>query len=226
MLRAIFIALAAVHVSAAYATAFTDRGSFNAALASAGLTGASDDYESYSLGPIANGGTRGSFTYSFNASLTQPAVASDGAGGQALGRSPFDVFVGGDAVTLTFNGARPLQAFGADFFYAPNFEALPADLYQLAIADGTAAGSTIGNPAGLDENGGSFFLGFIVDPGSAFRSVQLFSVTPLDGDGNPYLDPAYQIDNLAFAAQVPELPLPAMMTLGLSLLVFRLRRNR
>jgi hypothetical protein len=153
-------------------------------------------------------------------------VASDGAGGQALGGSPFDVFVGGDAVTLTYNGVRPLQAFGADFFYAPNFEALPGDLYQLAIADGAAAGSSVGNPAGLDANGGSFFLGFVVDPGAAFRSVQLFSVAPLDGDGNPYLDPAYQVDDLAFAAQVPEPPLAAMMTLGLSLLAFGLRRNR
>jgi hypothetical protein len=61
--RAIFLALAAVSASAAYGTAFTDRSSFNAALVGAGLTGLSDDYESYSLGPIANGGTRGAFSY-------------------------------------------------------------------------------------------------------------------------------------------------------------------
>ena len=213
-------------VTAAYATSYSDRTSFNAALASAGLTAGSDNYESYSLGPISNGDTRGAFTYSFDPSLTQPAVASDGNGGQALGGSPNDVFVGGDAVSLTFTGPRPLQAFGADFFYAPNFEALPGDLYQLEIADGAAAGTTLGNPAGLDANGGSFFLGFIEDPGAAFRSVQIFSVTPLDSSGNPYLDPAYQVDNLAFAASVPEPSLLALLTLGLSLLAFRLRAAR
>ncbi|HET7380148.1 MAG TPA: PEP-CTERM sorting domain-containing protein [Gaiellales bacterium] len=209
------------HAATAEATSFTDRAAFDATLVAAGLAASTDTFETYSLGDIPNGGTRGSFQYSFDPGQTQPAVASDGAGGQALGGSPFDVFVGGDSVTLTFTGATPLRAFGADYFYAPNFEPLPGDLYQLGIADGAAAGTTVGNPPGLDASGGSFFLGFIEDTGSAFRKVDIFSTTPLDASGNPYLDPAYQVDNLTFAAPAATgVPEPASLTLALAALGF------
>ena len=89
-----------VPLGATYGMAFTDRTSFNAGLIAAGITAGTDTYETYSLGPISNGGTRGSFMYSFNSTLTQPAVSSDGVGGKALGGAPFDVFVGGDTAQI------------------------------------------------------------------------------------------------------------------------------
>jgi hypothetical protein len=179
--------------------AFTDRTAFLIAL---GGSAASDDYEAYALGDIANGSTLGDFSYTFGPTV-QPAIAPSFVG-QALGGAPFDVFVGGDAVTLA--SAPLLRAFGADFYYAPAFEAVPGNLYQLRVDDGSGAGSFVGNLDGLDPAGGSFFLGLSADPGFEFRTVTLLSFAPLDQNGDPYLTPAYQVDNLVYkrASSVPE----------------------
>src|SRR2546423_15565383 len=88
----------AVSAASAQVTVYHDRTVFTAALS--GLQKV-DDFESYALGPIALGDVRGDFRYTFDPSVTQPAVVPGGNGGQALGGSPFDVFVGGDSVTLT-----------------------------------------------------------------------------------------------------------------------------
>jgi hypothetical protein len=180
--------------------AFTDRTAFLTAL---GGSPAADDYEAYALGDITNGSTLGDFAYTFGATM-QPAIVTGGFGGQALG-GPFDVFVGGDAVTLTFDGSL-LRAFGADFYYAPAFEAVPGNLYQIRIDDGSGAGTFVGNLDGLDPAGGSFFLGLLADPGFEFKTVTLLSLAPLDQNGDPYLTPAYQVDNLVYAraSSVPE----------------------
>src|SRR5208282_494041 len=130
----------------AHATVYTDEATFISDAALAGLSTSSDSFGSYSLGNIANGQTLGDFTYSYASSgptATQPGIASNGSGGQALGdtslgtdpNSGTGVFVGGEAVTLMYNGANPLIAFGAEFSYAPNFEALPDNLYQLTVQD-------------------------------------------------------------------------------------------
>jgi hypothetical protein len=66
-------------------------------------------------------------------------VVSCGFGGQALGGSPFEVFVGGDAVALSAAPGVKLAAFGADFLYAPSFDTIPADTYRIAVVDGAAA---------------------------------------------------------------------------------------
>lgn len=209
----------------AHALTYTDRVAFSAALA--GRATLFEDYESYALGNIANGQTLGDFTYSFAAASTQVGVFSDGAGGQALGGAPYEVFVGGNAVNLTYNGVVPLIAFGADFFYAPNFEPLPGNLYQLTILDGNGVGTTLGNLAGLDASGGSFFLGFIGNPGFEFTKVGLQSLTQLDADGNAYLTPAYQVDNLLYgAAPVPEPGTLALLFAGAVLLVPAVNKSR
>jgi hypothetical protein len=201
---------------------FHDRALFTAALA--GQTLLTDDYETYVPGPIPLGDQRGDFRYLFDPSEVEPAVVSDGLGGQALGGAPFDVFVGGNAVTLAFQpvGAR-LSAFGADFFYGPSGPEIPADTYRLGIADGPAAGQFVGNEPGLDLAGGSFFLGVIADAASAFTEVSLFSVQT----DPAFLVPAYQVDNLIYAAAVPEPAAFTMLALGMILLFpFTLRSIR
>lgn len=215
-LAAFLLLLAPASSAFAQVTVFDDRTLFTAALAGLGTT-TTDDYESYALGPITEGDVRGDFRYTFDANVTQPAVVVGGNGGQALGGSPFDVFVGGDSVTLGYSPTSPasgqtLLAFGADFLYAPSFDTIPADTYRLGIGDGTAAGQFAGNLDSIDPSGGTFFLGLIAAPSAAFRLVDLFSVQP----DPAFLVPAYQVDNLAFVA-VPE---PGASTLSLALGAF------
>lgn len=206
-LFAVAAVLCTVAQARAQVTVYHDRTTFLAALSSAPTV---DDFETYALGDIPDGGVRGDFRYNFNAAVTQPAVVSDGGGGQALGGSPFDVFVGGDTVLLTHAAGTALRAFGADFAYAPSFDTIPADTYQLSIADGAAAGTYAGNLDSIDPNGGTFFLGLIAGFGYDFSSVRLFSVQQ---DPN-FLVPAYQADNLTYAA-VPEPGALAVGSLGL-----------
>lgn len=81
-----------------------DRAGFLAAAASRGLSLSADDFSSYVLGSVANGDTRGAFTYAFDPAVTQPAIVNNGAGAQVLGGAPYDVFVQADVFTLTYNG--------------------------------------------------------------------------------------------------------------------------
>lgn len=129
---------------------FTDRTAFIAPLGAAPID---DDFEGYALGSITSGDTLGAFQYTFP-STVEPAIVGGGYGGHALG-GPFDVFVGGDAVTLSFTGPSGLCAFGANFLYAPSFDTIPATLYQISIGDGPAAGF-VGAPS-LDSAGGIAF---------------------------------------------------------------------
>lgn len=191
--------------------AFTDRTAFLTAL---GGSPSTDDYEAYALGDVGNGSTVGDFAYTFDATV-QPAIVTGGYGGQALG-GPFDVFVGGDAVTLTFSSST-LRAFGADFSYAPSFDPIPGSIYQIRVDDGSGAGTVVGNLAGLDPAGGSFFLGLLVSPGFEFGLVTLLSVVPVDANGEPtFLVPAYQVDNLVYdtTSVVPEPGSLSLLLLG------------
>jgi hypothetical protein len=203
--------------------AFTDRTAFLAAL---GGSPTNDDYEAYALGDITNGSTLGNFAYTFAATV-QPAIVAGGYGGQALG-GPFDVFVGGDAVTLTFGGST-LNAFGADFYYAPSFDPIPGSIYQIRVDDGSGAGSVVGNLTGLDPAGGSVFLGLLADPGFEFGIVTLLSVVPVDANGDPtFLVPAYQVDNLVYDTVdvVPEPGSLSLLMLGSGALFARKRVRR
>lgn len=214
----------------ANATTYTDQAAFTTALA--GLSTSTDNFGSYPLGSIANNQTLGAFTYSYDSTATQPGIASNGSGGQALGDtdpSGTGVFVGGESVTLKYAGANQLIAFGAVFSYAPNFEPIPEKLYLLSILDGTAAGTNLGNLSGLDERGGTFFLGFIGDASSVFSMVKLASLTT-DAYGDPYLTPAYQVDTLIYgsetAASVPEPSTLILLTVGVSALIPLMRNQQ
>lgn len=204
---------------------FHDRASFTTALA--GLpSSTSDDYESYAMGDIATADRRGDFLYSSDPSLTQPSIVPGGNGGQALGGSPFDVFVGGDSVRLSFQptlvgSGSVMRAIGADFLYAPSFDDIPADTYRLGVGDGAASGQFAGNLDGLDVAGGTFFLGIIADPSAVFTQVDLYSVQ----QDPVFLVPAYQADNLIYVA-VPESGTLSLFTLGGIFLLARLRRPR
>jgi hypothetical protein len=224
LLALLLCSLSAVR-SAAQVTVYHDRATFLAALAGFPQV-ANDDYESYPLGDIPLGDVRGDFRYTFDDTVVQPAVVPGGNGGQALGGSPFDVFVGGDSVTLTAGAGSELRAFGADFLYAPSFDTIIADTYRLGIANGTAAGQFAGNLDTLDTGGGTFFLGLISDPGAEFTGVNLFS---LQLDPN-FLVPAYQVDDLVYAgtivsAAVPEPSALAIFALGGLMLAVRIRRK-
>ncbi len=180
---------------------YTDRTAFLAAL---GFPVAADGYEPYDPGDIVNGSTLGDFQYTFGGDV-QPSVVPGAFGGNALGGAPFEVFIGGDLVSLTFP-TPTLRAFGADFYYGPWFGAVPSDIYRIRIDDGSGAGMFVGNPDGLDVLGGTFFLGVLADPGSEFGAISLLSHVPTDDSGEPILVSAYQVDNLVYgtAATVPD----------------------
>ena len=178
VLTTLSLAALAAPCALAQIVIYHDRATFTAALSGPVLT---DTFETYPLGSIPQGDRRGDFLYSFDPNITQPAVAPGGNGGQVLGGFPFDVFGGGDSVTLTFSPLSPLQgprlrALGADFLYAPSFDTIPADTYRLGIADGAAAGQFAGNLNTLDTAGGTFFLGLISGPATEFHGINLFSV--------------------------------------------------
>lgn len=212
----VFITIALVTLSGASSEAgviaFTDRALFLAALSATATT---DDYEAYPTGVIPNGAIRADFAYTYDGSFVQPAVTGGAFGGQALGGTPFDVFVGGDLVTLTFEGTA-LRAFGADFYYGPAFDVIPSDIYRVRIDDGAGAASFAGNGA-LDPQGGAFFLGLIADAGFEFTMISLLSVVPTDANGDPiFLVPAYQVDNLAYRHVDDAIPEPSVLALLLS----------
>ncbi len=218
----VFAALLTTTVpSFAAVVAYTDRATFIAAIGGATVA---DDFESYAPGAIANAATLGNFTYSFS-SAVQPAVVPGGDGGQALG-GPFDVFVGGDAVSLLSAGATGLRAFGLSVLYAPSFDTIAAGVYRIQIGDGSGAGAFASNAA-LDSAGGRFFLGLVADASAEFRQVNLLSIVPLDANGDPTLVPAYQLDDFIYA-QTQAVPEPATLALVLtaSTLLAGLRRVR
>lgn len=218
------------------AAAFTDPAAFAAAAAAAGIPITADDFSTYPLGDIANGQTLGQFAYTFDPNPndptgTQPTIALDGPN-QVLTGAPFAAFVGGNSVTLTFTGGKTLLAFGATFTYAPADEPLLAGLYDLGILDG-AGPTTIGNPAGLSADGGSFFLGFVGSPGQEFSQISLFSLvdSPDGTTGSPFLIPAYEVNELAFgpAGSAPVVPEPGSLGLlaaALAIAAFPARGRR
>jgi hypothetical protein len=195
-----------------------DRAGFTTAAAGRGLTLSVDDFSSYAAGNIANGESRGVFSYTFDSSLTQPAIVADGSGAQVLGGAPYDVFVQGDVFTIVYDGTNPLAAIGIEFAYAPSFDAVPAATYGVTLD----AGGFHGNLSALDSAGGGFFLGLLSDDATTnFRHIEFSVQVPLDADGNPILVPAYQVDSLLFApaASIPEPPMLALVGLSLMMAV-------
>jgi hypothetical protein len=219
----------------ARAAVFTDLTAFDNAAAAASIPLTTDNFSTYPLGNISNGQTLGKFAYTFDPNLndptgTQPVIGLDGTS-HVLTGGPFGAFVGGNSVTLTFTGGKTLLAFGAMFTYAPANEDLLAGLYDLAILDGTGA-TTIGNPAGLSADGGSFFLGFIGSPAQVFSQTSLSSlVDPPNGvTGSPFLIPGYEINDLVFgSAAGPSVPEPGslgLLAVGLTMAAFAMNRSR
>jgi hypothetical protein len=147
-------------------------------------------------------------------------------GDTTLGTDPNNgsgVFVGGEAVTLTYLGTAGnsnLAAFGAIFTYAPSFSSPAASTYQLALLNG--AQTSVGNPGNLSTAGGTFFLGVIG------TSATLFNAISLNSDEGDFLTPGYQISELDYGASaaVPlpgSLPLLAVGILGVFLIRVRKR---
>jgi hypothetical protein len=158
----------------------------------------SDDYQAYSLGQIGQGLRLGEYSYSFDPTVTQPAVVSDGGGGSLLGGYPYNVFVGSDVVSLALTVSSPsngdrLRGFGADFYFAPSYSDVSSNSYRIMVGNGTAQGQYAGN-APLPGDGGVLFLGLIASPGDEFTSV---SLSVVQGDPDTIV-PACQVDNLVY----------------------------
>lgn len=228
-------------IGCAHATVITNITAFENAVASAGITTATDDFSAYTQSNIVNGQTLGSFAYSFDPTLsdpsgTDPTIGLDGVSQVLVGGPNSNGFIGGNSVTLTFQGTGGLLAFGAIFTYSPANEAVPANVYSLGILDGSGA-TTVGNadpvsPDGLDGNGGSFFLGFVGSPGDEFTQASLFSaLAPVDAGGNPFITTTYEVNELIFgSAPSTDVPEPGSLNLlagGLGMLtLIGLRRRR
>ena len=198
------MAAAVLGAPEARAAIFTDLTAFNTAATADGLTISTDNFSTYAQQNIAVGQTLGSFTYTFDPVLSDPAgtlptIGTDGGVNVLIG-GPNNGFVGGNSVTLTFTGSSNLRAFGAVFTYAPNFEDLLGGLYNLTIENGTAANTSVASPAGLTGNGGSFFIGFIGDAGQDFNAINLSSLLQAP-DGT--IVPAYENNELFFGGPAP-----------------------
>jgi hypothetical protein len=198
------MAAAVLAAPEARAAIFTDLTAFNTTATADGLTISTDNFSTYAQQNIAVGQTLGSFTYTFDPVLSDPAgtlptIGTDGGVNVLIG-GPNNGFVGGNSVTLTFTGSSNLRAFGAVFTYAPNFEDLLGGLYNLTIENGTAANTSAASPAGLTGNGGSFFIGFIGDAGQDFTAINLSSLLQAP-DGT--IVPAYENNELFFGGPAP-----------------------
>jgi len=211
------LAMAWAGAAQAQAVVYTDRTAFEAAAAAAGLALRAEAFEAAAPGPLAPGAAVGGLRIGFDAALTQPAVVADGNGGQALGGSPFDAFVGGDRFSFTAGAGHVLRAFGADVVFAPSGGDLPGGVYALA-----GGGATAFSAALLAAGGGSLFLGLITDTGSDLGSAGL---SALDGSAQGFLTPAWQVDNLLYAAPVPEPPSPWLLAAGLAAVALRRQRR-
>jgi len=222
------VALAAAGMLAALpakAAIFTDQTLFNNAATADGITTSADNFSSYAQQNITFGQTLGSFNYTFP-SQTQPAIVPNGTFvGNALGGAPFDVFVGGDSVTLTFAGSGKIRAFGMDISAAPSgTDPLPDNIYQLTLLDGNQ--ETVGNVNLSVAASNEFFLGFVEDAANPFTQIDL-SLAP---NPNGFLVPAIQVNQLDFgsapaAAAVPE-PASIVLLGGALLMAGALTRRR
>lgn len=208
----------------AQASVVTNIAAFDSAVNAAGITTATDDFSTYTQGDILNGQTLGSFAYSFDPNLsdlsgTDPTIGVDGAAQVLVGGPNSNGFIGGNSVTLTYQGTGGLLAFGVVFSYSSANEAVPANVYSLGILDGSGA-TTVGNadpssPDGLDGNGGSFFLGFVGNPGDVFTQAALFSaLSSIDGAGDPFITTTYEINDIIYgAAPLSTVPEPGSVDL-------------
>jgi hypothetical protein len=196
-------------------TIFTDRASFQEVL---GPTSSFDNFTGDTAGPIGSGSQLGDFDYSFVPTVTSPTITTNRTGNFVLGGEPYQVFVGGDDVTLgTAKGRAPVGAFGEDFSCAPAATTIPANTYTLTILDGPAAGLSVGNPP-LPSAGGSFFLGFIANPGIQFRTI---AVSANQTDPNT-LVPAYQVDDFVYyLGTIPALYYSSVQRVGRNALFFQ-----
>ncbi len=190
---------------------YSNRTEFVQALAAAA---SSDDYQAYGVGLISEGLQLGEYSYAFDASATQPAVVAGGGGTQLLGGYPYDVFVGGDLVSLVLtvsnasNGDR-LRGFGADFYFAPAYSEVDSNSYRITVGNGTAQGQYAGNQP-LPGDGGVFFLGLIASPGAEFTSLLL---TVVQADTNTIV-PACQVDDLVYLKVRANPPLVTSFSVG------------
>jgi hypothetical protein len=173
----------------AQVTTFPDRGTLQQVL---GSTWALDDFSGYSYGVIGSGTQLGDFIYTYSTNFTIPAILPNG-DYKLLGAAPYKVFVGGDRFILTSTNNVPMNAFGMDISYAPAADTIPANTFNITIRDGPAAGLSVGNPP-LPSAGGSFFLGFIANPGIQFTSAR-FIVVQTDPN---VIVPASQINDVIY----------------------------
>jgi hypothetical protein len=229
------LSLLGLAAPAGAAVIYHDRGSFEAALNGDGI--GTEGYDTYVLGrELTSGDQLGAFTYSFDADPPdvfggeEPGIATGLLGGQALGdvgggTDPDfggGLLVQGEAVGMRHVGGG-LFAFGADFQFVPDsgvddgMTFLPADLYELSIADGAEAGTLAANTAAIDAFSGSLFLGIIAD--EPFTAITLGSpaCTPIDAPADCALTPGWQVDDLIFASAgaPPPVSVPEPASLGL-----------
>lgn len=178
------------HSASAQLNLFPDRDTFEQVL---GSTWTLDDFHAYSYGGIVPGTQLGDFVYNSQTNITIPAIIPDG-DFKRLGGVPYRVFVGGDRFTLAnTNGLVPLNAFGLDISYAPAADTIPTNTFTITLLNGPGGGLSIGNPP-LPSEGGSFFLGFVANPGIQFSSLR-FNVVQRDPS---VMVPASQINDIVY----------------------------
>ena len=211
-------------VEAAIVT-YTDPAAFNIAISGRSIF--SEDFDGSAVGTtIANGGSIGQFTFTYNwgngESLRVNNDNSTNSGANYLGST--DGALTSDFVArendITFTPAGDSSAFGL-FVITPNPAIDPAFSGDIVLSAGGANAELASSSlATLADNSQVYFLGLVEDTGAA---IGPYSLTASIGAGAVQLP--YRIDGLQAATAVPEPSVVSAMSI-LLLLVSRYRSRQ
>jgi hypothetical protein len=153
-------------------------------------------------GAIAKGDRFGDFSFDFGPEV-QLAGVQGFAGGLAIGSALNQRGLGGDqGFGLVATAAGGVSAFGVTVAYQ---DPSVRNYFRISIGCPTGLCSFSATPPDpLLTGSGTFFLGIVADPGSAFDAVALSALIPRNAEGQPTgTVPGWQVTSISWAP-VPE----------------------
>jgi hypothetical protein len=192
-------------------SAFDSRHAYSGVLLQQGRVELDADWNEEEEGDIDNGQAFGPLRFAFDPSLVQPAVVQGIpgiVGGLAVGEGSGDgTLGGGQGVSLRVTPGLGITAFGVEIGYAAG--PLEENLFRLVFGCADPPCPRASNAANPSSDGGTLFLGVILDPG--FRLDQ---VTVEARDHGP-VGPGWQLAAITFSL-VPEPATLAILAIGLA----------
>ncbi|MBI2679873.1 MAG: hypothetical protein HYX25_02560 [Candidatus Solibacter usitatus] len=176
---------------------FTTRQSYSGVLLQQGRVDLDADFNEETEGAIHQGQAFRIFSFEFDPAAVQPVVGAGIVSGLAVGAGPNGTLGGDQGLSLVVTPGLAITAFGAEIAYGAFDGEANSDVFRLVVNCPNPPCAFCGTAA-LSPLGGTFFLGVIAAPGSAFNRVTLEAITSNDG-----FVPDWQIDGIAFSP-VPE----------------------